>query len=206
MKFAMLLALTVVIAVLAQDIHYAYDPICIFGPPRNIPAGREAQVGLHRYMAGLKLSPDAETLCEGTLIAPNVVLTAAHCLEHDITSVVVGTHYLTGYVDGELATVTEKIKHPNGTDVGIVILDRNITSIQPLPVTFGNVQMDFHRVHGWGRVKRGGPKSPVLKVILVKTLSTFTTSAWLYAELPDTMLGAEGWMEKTRVYSTRGDR
>ncbi|RHY92735.1 hypothetical protein DYB35_009037, partial [Aphanomyces astaci] len=43
-----------------------------------------------------------------------------------------GTHYSTGFADGELTTVTQEIKHPNGIDVRIIILDRNITTIQPV--------------------------------------------------------------------------
>ncbi|RQM19366.1 hypothetical protein B5M09_013893, partial [Aphanomyces astaci] len=95
----------------------------------EILGGQEAQFGQHRYVAGLKKAPNNKTECGGSLI---VVLTAAHCLR--LTSaVVVGTHYFTGFADGELVTVTQEIKDPDGlVDVGILILDRNITTIQPV--------------------------------------------------------------------------
>ncbi|KAF0719735.1 hypothetical protein AaE_010420, partial [Aphanomyces astaci] len=93
-----------------------------------ILGGQEAQFGQHRYVVGLKALRDGETVCGGSLIAPNVVLTAAHCFRDFLRYVVVGTHYLTGFADGENATVIQEITHPDGTDVGIVILDRNVTT------------------------------------------------------------------------------
>ncbi|RHY12811.1 hypothetical protein DYB36_012361 [Aphanomyces astaci] len=145
MKFALLLALTVAVAALAQD--QIVPPKVAWGDEApedgfEILGGQEAQFGQHRYVAGLKKSPNNVTVCGGSLIAPNVVLTAAHCLNNGLTFVVVGTHYLTGFADGELANVTQEIKHPNGSDVGIVILDRNITTIQPVPVSFEFVPAD----------------------------------------------------------------
>ncbi|ETV64806.1 hypothetical protein H257_18381 [Aphanomyces astaci] len=197
MKFALLLALTVAVAAWAQD--QIVPPKVAWGneAPEDgfeILGGQEAQFGQHRYVAGLKKSPNNVTECGGSLIAPNVVLTAAHCLNIGLTSVVVGTHYLTGFADGELANVTQEIKHPNGTDVGIVILDRNITTIQPVPVSFEFVPAGVDTwVRGWGHVKRGGPKSQVLKELNVTTWDNTRASAALLPYLVnDTMLGAGG--------------
>ncbi|RHY17622.1 hypothetical protein DYB36_011165 [Aphanomyces astaci] len=136
MKFALLLAFPVTVAALAQD--QVVPAKVAWGDEApddgfEILGGQEAQFGKHLYVAGLKKSPDGETVCGGSLIAPNVVLTAAHCFKSVLPYVVVGTHYLTGYKDGELATVIEEIKHPNPrVDVGIAILDRNITNIEPV--------------------------------------------------------------------------
>ncbi|RHY79011.1 hypothetical protein DYB31_014651 [Aphanomyces astaci] len=119
---------------------------------------------------------------------------AAHCLNKGRNFAVVGTHYLTGFADGELANVTQEIKHPNGSDVGIVILDRNITSIQPVPVSFEFVPADVLTwVRGWGYVKSGGPQSPVLKELSVTTWdNTRTSAALFFLRLSDTTLGAGG--------------
>ncbi|RQM19894.1 hypothetical protein B5M09_011042 [Aphanomyces astaci] len=172
MKFA-LLALAAAVATLAQDQivppNVAWgdeDPIDGF----EILGGEEAQQGRHRYVAGLKKSRDGETLCGGSLIAPNVVLTAAHCLTGKLRAVVVGTHYSTGFADGELASVTQEIKHPNGADVGIVILNRNIAGIQPVAVSFEFVPANVLTwVRGWGFVTSRGPHSLVLKELNVTT-------------------------------------
>ncbi|RQM26716.1 hypothetical protein B5M09_013918, partial [Aphanomyces astaci] len=96
--------------------------------------------------------------------------------------------------DGELASVTQEIKHPNGTDVGIVILNRNITTIQPVTVSFEFVPADVLTwVRGWGYVGRRGPRSPVLKELNVTTWNNTGASAALFPiRLTDTMLGAGG--------------
>ncbi|RHZ15437.1 hypothetical protein DYB37_013929, partial [Aphanomyces astaci] len=183
MKFAFLLALTVAVAALAQDqVVPAKVPWGDEAPDDGfeIVGGQEAQFGRHRYVVGIKKSPVGETFCGGSLIAPNVVLTAAHCLDDVVPSVVVGTHYLTGFRDGELANVTEKIKHPNGTDVGIIILDHNISITQPVVVSFEFVPADVLTwVRGWGNIWHNGPQSRVLKEVSVTTWNNTRASAAL---------------------------
>ncbi|RHY79528.1 hypothetical protein DYB31_006420 [Aphanomyces astaci] len=200
MKFALLLALTVAVAALAQD--HIVPPKVAWGDEApedgfEILGGQEAQFGQHRYVAGLKQSPNNVTVCGGSLIAPNVVLTAAHCLNIGLTSVVVGTHYLTGFADGELANVTQEIKHPDRYDVGIAILDRNITTIQPVKVSFEFVPADVLTwVRGWGFVTWDGPQSPVLKELNVTTWNNTRTAAAFISSttrpIYDTELGAGG--------------
>ncbi|RHY52190.1 hypothetical protein DYB34_004712 [Aphanomyces astaci] len=197
MKFALLVAFTVAVAAWAQDQVFPAKVAWGDEAPEDgfeILGGREAKTHQHRYVVGFKRSPNDVTECGGSLIAPNVVLTAAHCLNIGLTSVVVGTHYLTGFADGELANVTQEIKHPNGTDVGIVILDRNITTIQPVPVSFEFVPGGVDTwVRGWGAVKSGGPQSPVLKELNVTTWdNTRTSAALFFLRLSDTTLGAGG--------------
>ncbi|KAH9164201.1 hypothetical protein AeNC1_018697, partial [Aphanomyces euteiches] len=140
MKLACVLA-SLVALVAAQDA--TTDSIEIVG-------GKEAAVGKHRYLAGLKESPDADSSCSGSLIGPKVILTAAHCA-------VVGSHYLSGSSDGELVKVTKEIKHPKyndttmANDVAILLLERSITTIQPVKVSFETVGVGVDTwVRGWG--------------------------------------------------------
>ncbi|RHY47629.1 hypothetical protein DYB30_011293 [Aphanomyces astaci] len=196
MKFTLLLAFTVAVAALAQD--QVVPAKVAWGDEApddgfEIVGGQEAQFGRHRYVVGIKKSPVGRTFCGGSLIAPNVVLTAAHCLDGVVPSVVVGTHYLTGFRDGELATVTEKIKHPNGTDVGILILDHDISITQPVAVSFEFVPADVLTwVRGWGNIWHNGPQSRVLKEVSVTTWNNTRASAALnrFGRVTDTMLGA----------------
>ncbi|RLO12378.1 hypothetical protein DYB28_012189 [Aphanomyces astaci] len=160
MKFALLLAFPVTVAALAQD--QVVPAKVAWGDEApddgfEILGGQEAQFGKHLYVAGLKKSPDGETVCGGSLIAPNVVLTAAHCFKSVLPYVVVGTHYLTGYKDGELATVIEEINHPDPrVDVGIAILDRNITNIEPVNLLFDFVPPGEVIVNTWSNDRASG--------------------------------------------------
>ncbi|CAK4093909.1 unnamed protein product [Aphanomyces euteiches] len=166
MKLACVLA-SLVTLVAAQDA--TTDSIEIVG-------GKEAPVGKHRYLAGLKESPDADSSCGGSLIAPKVILTAAHCTGNGLSYAVVGSHYLSGSSDGELVKVTKEIKHPNNNpstfanDVAILLLERSITTIQPVKVSFETVGVGVDTwVRGWGTASSGGSQSSVLKELKVKT-------------------------------------
>ncbi|RHY77428.1 hypothetical protein DYB30_014023 [Aphanomyces astaci] len=201
MKFA-LLAFTVAVVAFDQD---QIVPPTVDG--FEILGGQEAQFGKHRYVTGLKESPNGTTVCGGSLIAPNVVLTAAHCLRGKLRSAVVGTHYLTGFDDGELAKVAQEIKHPNRhVDVGVALLNRNILNIQPVAVSFEFVEADVLTwVRGWGFVKKGGPQSYMLKELSLRTWNNTRAAAALSPdELTDEMLGAGGVKEEDSCDSDSG--
>ncbi len=80
--------------------------------------------------------------CTGTLIAPNVVLTASHCIG-GITKVKLGTNdYTQG---GETINVSRQIGHPNhwySYDVGVLILERDATT-EPRPIAQGCILDDY---------------------------------------------------------------
>ncbi|KAH9139020.1 hypothetical protein AeNC1_019517, partial [Aphanomyces euteiches] len=79
---------------------------------KQIVGGLKARVGEHRYVAGLKGSVNEETSCGSALIAPKLLLTAAHCVLDNIKVAAIGTHYNTGHEGGELIEIAEKIPHP----------------------------------------------------------------------------------------------
>ncbi|ETV79586.1 hypothetical protein H257_06845 [Aphanomyces astaci] len=192
MKFALVLA-TIAAAVLAQDASPDNNFIEIVG-------GTEAAVGQHRYLAGLKASATGTSSCGGSLIAPNVILTAAHCTGHKLSYVVVGSHYLSGSSDGVPAKVVKEIKHPlnnpktYANDVAILVLDRNITTIAPVRVSFETVPANVLTwVRGWGTTSSGGAQSSVLKEVSVKSWDNAKASIALAPNKVDaTMLAAGG--------------
>lgn len=64
--------------------------------------------------------------CTGTLVAPNVVLTAAHCISSNNNFVYLGPQYL-GDAGGTVLTVAQSYQHPDyatnkNVDIGIVVL------------------------------------------------------------------------------------
>ncbi|RHY26511.1 hypothetical protein DYB32_007543 [Aphanomyces invadans] len=192
MKFALVLA-TVTAAVFAQH------EVASINKPFEIVGGHEAKVGQHRYLAGLKPSDTSASWCGGSLIASNAILTAAHCTGKGLKFAVVGTHHLSGSSDGELAGIIEEIRHPQYSeslesyDMAVLILDRNITGIAPVPVSFETVSANVETwVRGWGSTSDRGAQSQVLKEVSVLTWDSAQASLALDSTLDDSMLAAGG--------------
>ncbi|CAK4392192.1 unnamed protein product [Aphanomyces euteiches] len=99
----------------------------------EIVGGKEATAGKHLYVTGLRQTTTASDQCGGSLIAPNVVLTAAHCTGHGLKYASIGSHFLSGSKDGEQIKVIKEIKNPknnantNSFDFAVLLLERNST-------------------------------------------------------------------------------
>jgi MYXO-CTERM domain-containing protein len=116
-------------ALLALPVSLAASPDQESGPAepgaRRVPdvvGGRQAPVGKWDDAAGV-IFDDEYVGCTGTLIAPDLVITAGHCIG-GITGVKLGVNDWTS-PGGETIAVVEEIEHPNswGTyDVGVLVL------------------------------------------------------------------------------------
>lgn len=79
------------------------------------------------YVAGLMQSEDGKPFCEGILIAPNIVLTAAHC--QDPFFVLIGCDSLETMIgDCEVFTVSSMKRHPD-FDPGIPGLPQDVALV-----------------------------------------------------------------------------
>lgn len=110
----------------------------------RIIGGEEAVDGDYPYTVSLQIG--RRHFCGGSLIAPRVVLSAAHCKQPGTTiDVVIGRHDLRDIQDGEVVPATTQLYHPDydasktDNDYMILILDRPTTEA----VDYLKVNQDF---------------------------------------------------------------
>ncbi|KAL3778874.1 hypothetical protein HJC23_005981 [Cyclotella cryptica] len=141
---------------------------------QNIVGGIEATIGRYNYTVALAYVANSFQFCGGSLIAPDIVLTAAHCVGGANFKVVIGRHDLKTSSGEEIVRKSE-IRHPqyNGNtmvnDFAIVTLSRPTA----LDVRYVKLNGDAafpaggatSRTMGWGRIKQGGSASSVLREV-----------------------------------------
>jgi secreted trypsin-like serine protease len=103
--------------------------------------------------------------CTGTLIAPNVVLTAGHCsIGVTPASVLIGTSSLARASEGETIAVMKHVEFPSSqrsVDVTVLVLAQSSTKT-PRKIATGWAKLDIKNgaqvaIAGFGAVDRSGP-------------------------------------------------
>lgn len=157
-------------------------------PIPDIVGGTVADEGEYPWQAML-LNNSGRFYCGGSLISPNWVLTAAHCIEGiEVKNVVLGAHLRTNTseVSRQTFAVVRTIVHPNydgnsfNNDIGLIELDGvavlddrvAVVSLAQTPADdalFAPNQVAV--VTGWGATAESGSASSVLREVSVPIVS-----------------------------------
>lgn len=180
-------------------------PAAVSGP--DIRGGREATPGAWPWQAALVRSSYENAysgqFCGGTLIDPEWVLTAAHCVEDMTTNgidVVLGRHQLS-LDDGVRISVTEIVVHPDyftysfANDLALLRLRRAAT--QTVMTLDASAAISVERralnatVIGWGATDDSSYGSDVIREVTLPFVSLETCrDAHYYGAITDGMVCA----------------
>lgn len=158
----------------------------------EIVGGSEATPGA--WAGAAAMMRNGRQICGGTLVAPNWVLSAGHCVvstsqpNGGINSIVVGRHKLSTS-EGENIPVKKAYRHPGfsgstlDNDISLFELERPATAPMATliaPEQFTSLLADGAptTVVGWGTTSEGGRQSDVLLQVEVPVISNERCAAF----------------------------
>lgn len=148
----------------------------------NIVGGEDAEIEDYPFTVALLAAEDGYQMCGGTLVAPERVVTAAHCVGHveaDEIEVVSGRTEMSSD-EGEITPVTKIWVHPDhgadghNNDVAVLSLAE---PVEQEPAELAKADDPEYEpeteatVLGWGRTKEGGESSDHLQQVVVPIMT-----------------------------------
>jgi len=191
---------------------------CGFKPNVRIVGGTAAPKGAWPWQAMLRTSYGNQ-FCGGTLVHPQWIVTAAHCVEGKNTrsvSVRLGAHYRKGNVGTEQdISVSRIIVHNSyrrpyryAHDIALLKLSKpavlnKAVGLACMPASSGYVSVGKRCwVTGWGALSQGGPSAGVLMQVSVPIVSQSVCKR-SYNTIHDSMVCAG--ISKGGIDSCQGD-
>jgi hypothetical protein len=129
------------------------------GTSQEVIGGENATAGAWPDVAAVLFNGQQE--CTGVLIAPTVALTAGHCNDPSLTTILVGTTSLARATEGETIAVARRIEYPSSQeteDLTVLVLAR-ASKLEPRPLATGWASADVRNgarveIVGYGAIDR----------------------------------------------------
>lgn len=132
-------------------------------PPPPIFSASEVADAEYPFMAHILTNPDNTntTQCGGTLIASNLVLTAAQCVVKFVpgTKVLIGRTVRSNETQGHVRKATQRLYWNSVMDMAVLKLDKEVTDVVPISMPGNDKEYrkpgNYFITTGWGRMPDG---------------------------------------------------